>query len=149
MLIPNTIIQATSVNEVVAYAEFTANVSITGTVTPDIVVTAPDFHADGVSAYRVEMFAILQIPSNVVGRALTHSLFLDGAALDTVGQAVSVSTTGQSLPCLIIPHDYVLAAGTHSFSWRALTSAGTSTIAAGVGTGGANSPGYIRVTQIA
>lgn len=132
---------------VFAYNEYQSNVSVTATSegTANTVITAPasgSLTFDGATLIWVEFFCIAAVTSAV---SLRFALFQDGTSLGTLGEVTIGS--GNDDP-IYLKRRFTPTAGAHTFSVRGYnTSAGTATLAAGIGGAGTNLPGYIMISK--
>jgi hypothetical protein len=134
-----------------AYQQFTANVSVTGTVQASAmtVVTAPAFTADGSSSYWVEFFAMAVAPHNGQDAAILFDLWESATDVATIAwiQNPGASAGGTMRVPVRARSKLTPAAGSRTYSIRAwlANDATAATVYAGAGSGAANAPGYIGV----
>jgi hypothetical protein len=136
-----------------AYAEITSTASITGTVTPDVVITAGAVVLDGSTTILVEFFSPdVVTPGGGTNRDTSTFLYdaVDGGAAASIGkmsQTFIASSDAIQAP-LYASRRLTPAAGSHVFSFRASVAAGTGSIIAGAGGAGNFMPAFIRVTKV-
>jgi len=125
-----------------AYAQITANVSVTATVeaTADSVVAAPALTFDGTTPVLIEFCASAVVPG---GGSVTLLLYQDGTSL---GFLAWVTAASAYIP-VFARRRITPTAGNHTYSIKAITSGGTGLVMAGNGTAGNYSPAHIRITR--
>jgi hypothetical protein len=133
-----------------AYAEFTSAVSLTATseTTAQTAVTAPPITVDGATVILVECFvAFVRPDGGAANRSVALWLYQDGASIGELAQ-VLVPVAGLMDVPVRAARRLTPSAGSHTYSLRGHTSAGTGTLFAGPGGLGQQSPGYIRITRV-
>jgi hypothetical protein len=134
------------VSDELAYAQITANVSITGTslASANAIVSSGTVTFDG-KPIVAEFFT----PAAIIPAGLTLScvLFDAGSAVATWA-IIANSTTGTAETPVFARLRFTPTAGSHNYLAEAYLSAtGTGTILAGTGTGGATAPSHIRLMR--
>ncbi|MBA3565274.1 MAG: hypothetical protein H0W31_00275 [Actinobacteria bacterium] len=129
-----------------AYAEFTAEVSVTTATT---IVTAPAFTADGVTPIRVEFMACT-FAGNNAGDTMSVHLYEDGASIGNLAEVYIVASSfGISGFIHAVSDDMIPASGSRTYSIRATRSAANAmSVYAGAGGAGNRRPGFIRVVRV-
>lgn len=124
-----------------AYTEFTANKSVTATVeaSADVVVTAGAVTFDGGTIALVEFSCPFAIPPG--GGYIVVLLFEDGVVKGQLGR-VDANAPMQ------VSRRLTPAAGSRTYSARAIVNAGTGTLSADVGGSAKFFPGFIRVSKV-
>jgi hypothetical protein len=118
-----------------------------GTATPDTVLTAPAFTADGSSTYRIEFYSPeIRSPASA-GDNLAVYLYLDGSAVGVLAILTNETTNAQKVPMMAVRY-LVPASGSRTYSVRAAVSAGTGYVFGGDGATTNHSPAVLRVTSV-
>lgn len=136
-----------SIGTTLSYDEFSVPVSITATTegTANLVLTSSAAGCSG-GAVRVEFFSPAVDSGSPGADSMKFVLQQDGVDIGLFAQVYSPSS--EDLIPVHLVRRLVPAAGAHTFSVRAFVSAGTGSVAAGVGTAGNLLPGFIWVTQM-
>jgi len=134
----------------VAYAEFTANVTLTATAaaSANTVVTAPAVTFDGATAVMIWFFTPLLSPATVGNAAAILNLWDGSTDLGYLAQVINPAVGAQAAATVLASRRLTPTAAAHTYSVRGWISAGTSaTVNAGAGGAGAYLPGYIRIAR--
>lgn len=133
------------------YTEFTSNVNVTGTTeaASNVVVSAPAIAFDGNTRVIIEFYSpVAAADPNADGRDLYLVLYDGTNYLGRIatrrGRGSGASATYNEL---MARRRLTPAAGTITYSVRALVTAGTGVVGGGPGGSGQNMPGYIRIMK--
>jgi hypothetical protein len=131
-----------------AYAEITATVTVTATVeaSATLVVTAPAFTADGTTPIIVQFVCQGGAPASAVGAYVQAILFQDGASIGAMATVLNPAAAGMQAP-IHAARRFTPAAGSRTFSIRAICGSGNASIIAGAGGSGVNNPAFIRISR--
>lgn len=135
----------------IGYDQITGTVNITSTnfAAPSTVITCAAHTFDG-SPVMVEVFFPEAITPSPNGNFLAFSLMESGAVIAAIMVLASPGSgsSGISAPCGRFR--FSPSAGSHSYviGGAATATTGTPQVACGTGTGGANSPGFVRFTRV-
>jgi hypothetical protein len=132
-----------------AYAQITANKSITatGAVGGDAVVSAPATVFDG-SAVALDFFSPAVVPASIAAATVQLFLYEGGTVLCTLA-VVSTTTAGQAYVPVFATRRFTPAAGSHTYGIGAFRELGNGTVVAGAGAGvGQFAPAFIRITKV-
>lgn len=145
----NTVVTTSGGLVELGYSQITSSVFPATTTFPaSTEVIAPlTVVCDG-SPIVVEFWCCYAKPANTADQSLTISLFVDGAENQRYWGYLQTPASANSykpvhLMCRLTP-----SAGVHTFGVKALVSAGTGTIGAGVGGGSVESPAFLRISKV-
>lgn len=134
----------TAVGTLVAYAEVTASVTVSGTneATATLAVTAPSFVADGTSTYWIDFYCPQILAAN--SDFIIVVIYADGAFLHRLCVWAEVTNVSGS--------DFgrrrvTPSAGAHVYDIRAFRGATNGTLSFGTGASGVLVPGFIAITK--
>ena len=137
--------------EEVAYAEITANVTLTTATeaSANLIVTLPELHFDGKTPHMIEFYT----PGfgNTGDGNASLWLFQDGLS---IGRLAFCSSSNSSAPVqtdsavVCVSRRFVPPGGRHTYSIRGTRSAGSPVVKAGVGGSGAFMPARVRLLRI-
>lgn len=132
-----------------AYAEITANVTISATAeaSATTIMTAPAVTLDGSTAIRVECFLPALTTAAAANAVVVLPLFDGGTSLGLIGQFRTPAAIGAQTPVLV-SRQFTPSAASHTYSLRGFQSGGNGTLFAGAGGAGAFLPAYIRVSRV-
>jgi len=145
-------ISLSNIGRELAYAQFTAPVSVTATAeaTADTVVTAAELSFDGSTTVMIDFCAPFMAPDTAAaGRQILLVLFAGSTSLGTIAQQNSQVITQPDRQPVFVSQRITPALGSTTYSIRSWVTAGTGTVQAGAGGAGATRPGFIRITQVA
>ena len=129
----------------VAYAEITADVTVSGTnsATATTIITLPAFTADGVTPYVIEFFSPIlangaaALPSSSYGLTVWAVRPLDNRQVFAAAFCIYVKSAKQTP-----------AAGSRTYSIRGWRSTANATVVARSGTAGDTSEAWARVSTV-
>lgn len=131
------------------YAQITADASITATVvgSANTVISGASVTYEALP-HIIEFYTVYLGPDTAVaGRSISIYLFVDGSVESRLGIAFSQVAGISMTHSVTLRRRYTPTAGAHTFSIRAIVSAGTGSVGGGAGGGSANAPAYLRVTR--
>jgi hypothetical protein len=132
------------------YVEITSPVSITATTeaTANTVVTSNSVSYDGSTTVMIEFFTDSVATQATASVFVTLYLYDGSSSIGRIGRVRTVNnssfTSSQYLARRLTPSN-----ASHTYSIRATTTSGTSTVDAGAGGNGATAPAFIRITTVA
>lgn len=132
------------------YVQKTTDTSITQTAeaSADTIVTSSTLSYDGSTTVIIEFYSwsvTTQATSSVFN---TVYLFADGSSIGQFGRVRTVAGVGFAAS-MLVRRRITPSAGSHTYSVRATTTSGTSTVGGGAGTGtNTPQPAYIRITRV-
>jgi len=131
-----------------SYVAFTADASITATTeaTADTVVTAAAVAFDG-SPVLIEFFTPASAPQATAAVNLIYYLYDGASSIGLIGQVTNQASSTRREPTHVARR-LTPSIATHTYSIRASTGSGTSTVRAGAGGLGNLVPGFIRITRV-
>lgn len=132
-----------------AYVEFTSPVSITATVeaSSDIIVSAGSVAFDGSTRVCIEFFTPDLHADPVVGRFVGLWYFDGSTSIGSPAFHYAQVATQENTEPVYVRRFLTPSNASHTYSIRGYVSAGTGSVAAGVGGAGNYVPGYIRITK--
>lgn len=131
------------------YAAFTSPVSVTHTTegTSDTVVAGNSVSYDGSTVVNIEFYTPSIAVQATSQAFVTILLYEDSTLLGIISQARTPAAALNLFPCYAVFPRRTPSAGSHTYTVKATTSSGTSTINAGTGGSGNHTAGFIRVVK--
>jgi hypothetical protein len=131
------------------YVEITSAASITATAeaSANTVVTASAITFDGSTAVIIEFFSDAGAVQGTASAFLTGYLYDGSSSIGILWQLRTVANTSHVAP-IFVRRRITPSAAAHTYSIRATTTSGTSTVNAGAAGTGNHQPAYIRITKV-
>jgi hypothetical protein len=131
-----------------SYVERTTNLSVTATTegTAQSIVAAAAITFDGSTRALIELFTPAGLPAT--GAALWIVLYDGGSSIGQWGVYQATTSTTSLATSIYLARFLTPSAASHTYSARAYTTTGTSSIQCSTGGGGGNKvPAFIRITK--
>lgn len=131
------------------YAQITSAVNVTATAeaSADTVITGDAVVYDGSTVVKIEAFAPRIVAPNAVGGYILMVLYDGASSIGFFGMHRIPAASANNASPYYAARRLTPSAASHTYSLRAIVSAGTGVVEAGAGGAGVDVPAFMRITR--